>query len=262
MALSGAFSGLFAPAAEMQRVSSLFLRVLALIYFSAFASLAFQIAGLAGPEGILPFADRLPVYRAELGNLAYLKYPTVFWISASDTALVGVTVAGCLLSVLLLFNIRPRAVLIGLFVLYLSLFHAGQMFMNFQWDYLLLEAGFLAIFIPGGPSRLVVWLFHWLLFRLRFLSGASKLITGDTSWSEFTALEYYFETQPLPHTGAWFAHQLPDGILMAGVVFVLFAELLIPWLMFLPRRWRLFAAWTTLLTQALIIATSNHNFFN
>ena len=87
-----------------------------------------------------------------------------------------------------------QGLLIALFLLYLSLFHAGQLFMNFQWDYLLLEAGFLAILLAFSATRLVIWLFHWLLFRLRFESGISKLISGDVSWADLSALRYYFET--------------------------------------------------------------------
>jgi len=252
----------FALADDYRRVSRIFLRVLALIYLAAFASLAVQIEALAGSRGLLPLAAHLQDLHQQMGNLAYLRVPTLFWLDSSDAALQAATVAGCLFALMLLFNILPRVSLVAQFVLYLSLFHAGQLFMNFQWDYLLLEAGFLAIFLPGGPNRLVVWLFHWLLFRLRFESGASKLLSGDASWADFSALHYYFETQPLPHWGAWYAHQLPDWVLRSGVGFVLIAELLIPFLMFLPRRLRLMAAWITLLTQLLILATSNHNFFN
>ncbi len=49
--------------------------------------------------------------------------------------------------------------------------------MSFQWDMLLLEAGFLAMFL--GSSKVVVLLFRWLLFRLTFLSGAVKLMSHD-----------------------------------------------------------------------------------
>jgi hypothetical protein len=108
----------------------------------------------------------------------------------------------------------------------------------------------------------VVWLFRWLLFRLRFLSGLSKLTSGDPAWSGMTALQHYFETQPLPHPGAWYAHQLPDWLLRLGSGATLAVEILVPLMMFLPRPWRLAAAWLTILWQLLIIATSNHNFFN
>jgi len=108
----------------------------------------------------------------------------------------------------------------------------------------------------------VIWLFRWLLFRLRFLSGLSKLVSQDPTWAGFTALNYYFETQPLPHLGAWYAHQLPDWLLRAGVGLVFFVELVVPFMMLLPRRYRLFAALATVFVQLLIMLTSNHNFFN
>ncbi|MEJ2329956.1 MAG: lipase maturation factor family protein [Gammaproteobacteria bacterium] len=247
---------------EQQLTGWLFLKLLALIYFAAFCSLSVQINGLAGPGGILPFEELLNNAERSMGASAWLRLPTLFWIDAGDTALLGATILGMLLSVLLFLNIRPRLSLLLMFLLYLSLFHAGQIFMSFQWDYLLMETGLLALFVVGGPSRLVIFMFHWLLFRLRFLSGISKLLSGDPTWSGMTALNYYFETQPLPHAGAWYAHQLPEWMLQAGVGLTFFAELVVPFFIFLPRRFRLFAAGVTILIQLLIIATSNHNFIN
>ncbi len=113
---------------------------------------------------------------------------------------------------------------------------AGQIFLNFQWDYLLLEAGFLAIFLVGNPIHLTILLFHWLLFRVRFLSGISKILSDDPAWRNWTTLNYYFETQPLPHIGGWVAHQLPEKVLQAGVGFAFFSELIVPFFIFLPRR--------------------------
>ncbi len=257
-------------------VAWLFLRLLALIYLAAFASLAVQIQALAGEGGIFPLSEQLAGAVQAHGALAWLAYPSFFWLAAGDGALLGAAWGGALLAVLLLvlpwmtgiamLSAAPaawveRTVLLLLYLLYLSLYQAGQFFTNFQWDYLLLETGFLAMWLPGGP-RLVVWLFRWLLFRLRFESGLAKLLSGDPSWRDLTALRYYFETQPLPHAGAWYAHQLPDWLLRAGAGGTLFVELVVPFFIFLPRPWRLFAAWTTILWQLLIIATSNHNFFN
>ena len=247
--------------AEYRLISGLFLRLLALIYLVAFTSIGIQIVGLAGSDGILPFANELQRAEQAQGLERYWFYPTVFWISASDMALQAVAVAGCLLAILLFLGIWQRLCLVLLFVLYLSLFHAGWPFMNFQWDYLLLEAGFLAIFLPGG-SRIVIWLFRWLLFRFRFLSGASKLLSQDPSWSGLTALNYYFETQPLPHMGSWVAHQLPEWLLKFGTGATLFIEIVVPFMIFLPRGPRFIAAWATIALQLLIILTSNHNFVN
>ncbi len=255
--------GLVEPVPDYQLTSWLFLKGLAVIYCTAFLSLAVQIEGLAGSGGILPFRELLDHLFAEYGYAAWFKVPTLFWLDSSDVALQGASITGALLAVFLLLGWgRQRLILILLFVLYLSLYQAGQVFMSFQWDYLLLESGFLAIFLLNAPTHLVIFLYHWLLFRLRFLSGFSKLASGDPSWSSFTTLKYYFETQPLPHVGAWYAQQLPEWLLKTGVGFTFFAELVVPFFIFLPRPFRIFAAIITILMQVLIIATSNHNFIN
>ncbi|HBH35636.1 MAG TPA: hypothetical protein DDW45_04445 [Gammaproteobacteria bacterium] len=255
-------SRLFEPAEDQLLTSWLFLKLLAVIYFAAFASLVFQIDGLAGTNGILPYNEKLAAEFSHSGYLAWWRNPTLFWFNAGDAALQGAAITGCLISVMLLLGRRPLLALILLFILYLSLTHAGQIFLNFQWDTLLLESGFVAILIAGGPNHLAIFLFHWLLFRLRFLSGISKLLSHDPSWSSLTALNTYFETQPLPHAGAWYAHQLPEWILQSATGVVLFAEIIVPFFIFLPRRFRLFAAAITILIQLLIIATSNHNWIN
>ncbi len=255
---------LTAPADHLQLTSWLFLRLLALIYFIAFISLAGQVAGLAGPQGILPLDNTLADIEGAMGRpAAWLWLPSLFWwTGGSDLMLQGITYLGALLCLPLLLARWERPVLIALFLLYLSLYHACQVFTNFQWDNLLLETGFLAIFLVGGPTRLLVLLFEWLLFRLRFMSGVFKLLSGDPSWLGFTTLNHYFETQPLPHMGSWYAQQLPDWLLKSGVGLTFFSELVVPFFIFLPRPFRLAAAAITLCMQLLIMATSNHNFIN
>jgi len=242
-------------------VSSLFVRALGLIYLVAFASLSTQVTGLAGSDGILPIADKLQ--RLSSGNLFedVLRLPTLFWLDASDQSLLGATVAGCIVSLLIVLQLRLRTSLALAFALYLSLYNACQPFLHFQWDGLLLEAGFLALWLTPD-SRVVVLLFRWLLFRLRFESGLSKLLSGDSAWPDLTALRTYFEVQPLPGPFAWYAHHLPDWLLSFGAGATLFVEILVPLMMFLPRPWRFAAAWLTILWQLLIILTSNHNWFN
>ncbi len=242
-------------------VSALFIKLLALVYFIAFASLSGQIIALAGQSGILPVTELLEHASAQFGWKRFLAYPTLFWISAGDTALTAATWLGCAFSVLLALNYKTRFSLIVLYLLYLSLYHAGQTFMNFQWDYLLLEAGFLAIFLTPD-SRIIIFLYRWLLFRLRFLSGLSKILSNDPGWAGLSALTFYFETQPLPHIGAWYAHQLPEWVLILATAATLFIELIIPFMMFMSRKYRFIAAWVTITLQLLIIMTSNHNWFN
>jgi hypothetical protein len=264
MTMKPQLSRLFTSIPHLQLTSQIFLRLLGLIYLSAFLSLYLQINGLVGPEGILPLENHLRYAENQLGQpAAWFRLPSLFWwIGTSAAALEITALLGVGLSLLLVFARWQRSALILLFILYLSLYHAGQIFTNFQWDTLLLETGLLAIFLVGGPSWLLLFLFEWLLFRLRFMSGLFKLVSGDPSWAGFTALNHYFETQPLPHIGAWYAHHLPEWLLKGGVGLTLFSELILPFFIFLPRPFRLTAAGITILIQLLIIATSNHNFIN
>jgi hypothetical protein len=245
---------------EYHIASWLFIRLIALIYLAAFLSLSVQITGLVGSNGILPVEQMLQGNEQLLGVEARFRIPTLLWFNASDTALLTLCYAGAFFSVLLFLGRFAFFSSISLFILYLSLFHAGQIFLQFQWDTLLLEAGFLTILLVRGYHGIVIFLFHWLLFRLRFLSGLSKL--EDPSWVNLTTLNYYFETQPLPHIGAWYFHQLPEYMLRIGTGFTLFVELIVPFFIFLPRGFRQFAAFSTILLQLLIIASSNHNWIN
>jgi len=247
--------------ARFRLVSQAFLRLLGLIYVAAFGSLALQIEGLVGSRGVLPLAAFLNAVQAHFGADAHVAVPTLFWLDASDQWLAAGTWAGVALGLAVFLGWMQRAALIALYVLYLSYVYAGQAFMTFQWDLLLLEAGVLAIFLGGG-SRIVVWLYRWLLFRFLFMAGAAKLVSGDATWRALTALDYHFWTQPLPSPAAWIAAQLPHGLLALGTGAVLTLELVLVFLVFAPRRLRALAAWATLLFQVLIMLTGSYAFFN
>jgi hypothetical protein len=179
--------------------------------------------------------------------------------------------AGIVLSLLLFIGVGPLPVTIALYLLYLSLDTVGQTFYNFQWDALLLEVGFAAVLVaPAGfhpsyrtaPSRAAVWVFRFLLFRLMFESGVVKLVSGDPTWRNLTALSYHYETQPLPTPIAWYAHQLPMLVQKISTLGVFVVELIVPFLFFAPRRLRLVGAWMTIALQLMIAVTGNYTFFN
>jgi len=241
-------------------VEWLFLRVLAAIYFIAFASFGVQVTGLIGERGILPLGRYLQAMSQTFGVRSYWMLPSVFWIAHGDVVLRLACIAGAVISVVLLFGYFERSCLICLFALYLSLCSAGQDFMSFQWDMLLLETGFLAIFL--GSSKLVVFLFRWLLFRLTFLSGAVKLLSHDRTWSGLSALTFHYWTQPLPTRLAWYMNQLPPSFQHFSTATVLVIELAVPFLIFGPRLWRFFGAGAMLFLQVLIFLTGNYTFFN
>lgn len=242
-------------------VSWIFLRAFGAIYVAAFASFGVQVLGLIGREGISPVGEYFAAAHRAVGSSAYQYLPSLFWVNSSDTVLVAGVGVGVLLGVLVIVDRWTRFALIGLFALYLSYVHAGQEFMSFQWDILLLEVGFLSVFLTGG-SRIVVWLFRWLLFRYMFMAGIVKLLSGDPTWRDLTALEYHFWSQPLPTPLAWYAAQLPARLLIAGTAATLAIELGSVFLIFLPRRIRAAAALCVLLLQTMIVLTGNYNFFN
>ncbi len=251
----------FSYSDEYHLISWLFLRGLALVYIAAFASMYVQIRGLVGAEGILPLVEKLAYIREAVGSAGIWKFPSLFWMNASDTLLTGSCLLGVFAATLILFDRFTRTNLVICFVSYLSIVNAGQDFMTFQWDMLLLEVGFLAIFLTGG-SFIVVFLYRWLLFRFMLLSGVVKLASGDENWWNLTALRYHYETQPLPTPLAWYAHQFPLWVQQLSAAGVFFIELIVPFLVFLPRRSRVFAACCFIVLQSGIMLTGNYNFFN
>jgi predicted DCC family thiol-disulfide oxidoreductase YuxK len=252
---------------------SWFLRLLGLVYLIAFWSFWSQVDGLIGREGILPLAPWLAELRNRFGAEAYRIFPTFCWLNPSDSFLHGLCTAGVVLSLLLILQIAPLLCLLLLWSLYLSLSVAGQVFMNFQWDYLLLEVGFLSIFLAPFrllPSRryqspISPWAHFlplWLLFRLMLMSGVVKLTSGDDCWWNLTALKYHYETQPLPTPLSWWANQFPPWFQAFSTVVMFGIELISPFLLFGPRRVRLLGVLSLLTLQTLIALTGNYCFFN
>ncbi|HLH44463.1 MAG TPA: lipase maturation factor family protein [Bryobacteraceae bacterium] len=242
----------------------IFLRLLAAVYVVAFVSLAVQALGLMGSRGIQPVGDFLARLSADFGPIRYLALPSVFWLAATDRILEGAALAGIAFGVLAFFGRLERLALAACWALYLSFCSVAQEFLSFQWDSLLLEAGFLAIFFGCSRSgqRAIAWLYRWLAFRLYFLSGYVKLGSRDPSWRNLTALQYHFHTQPLPTVLAWYADKLPPAMLRAATFATLAIELVAPFLIFAPRRLRHAGAFSTLLLQLLILLTGNYAFFN
>ena len=65
------------------------------------------------------------------------------------------------------------------------------------------------------------------MFRFMLVSGLVKLLTHDASWAQLTALDFHYETQPLPTPLAWYAHQLPDWFQQLSVLSMFGIELLL-----------------------------------
>lgn len=229
----------------------LFLRVLSAIYFVAFSSLGLQLLGLVGSQGI---------FKAH-------------W---SDGVLRALQVTGMVSSILLFLGLAPMLNLMLLWGLYWFFADLTKDFLWFQWDGLLLEMGLLAIvfapftFWPASPlrpskerepSKVLIFLFRWLLFKVMFFSGWVKLASGDPNWANLTAVTFHYESQPIPTWLSWYMHQLPEWfhVFSAGVMFVI--ELGVPFLIFFPRRPRIWVFWIFVFFQGLLDVTGNYGFF-
>ncbi|MEQ1638413.1 MAG: lipase maturation factor family protein [Methylococcales bacterium] len=223
--------------------------------------MATQVEGLIGEDGILPLQEQLTHISQTLLNEKYWYFPTLFWFDASNNALKSVCFAGIASACLVTFNIFTRAALVACFIGYLSITTAGQDFTSFQWDVFLLESGFLAILLTWN-SPVILFLYRLLIARFMFMGGVVKIASGDPSWANLTALNYHYLTQPLPSPLAYYAYFLPEWWQKFCVSGVLFIELLVPFFVFMPRPFRLFAGWSFIVLQASIILTGSYTFFN
>ncbi|PCI29398.1 membrane protein [Candidatus Wolfebacteria bacterium] len=237
-----------------------FFRLLAVVYFLAILSFMVQMIGLIGPEGILPLGQFFDAVSQQVGSQSLWIVPSLFWISTSSTFLYLVAFVGLISSLLLFFRVRERTNLVILFAVYLSFVSAGQIFMSYQWDVFLLEVGFLAILFSLWQP--IIWLLRFLLFKVIFLSGLMKLLSGDPTWRDLSALTYHYMTQPLPTPLAWYVHNLPAWIHEFSVVLVLISQIIIAFFIFAPRRLRHFTACTIIGVEVLILLTGNYSFFN
>lgn len=257
----------------------LWLRALAVIFFSAFFALLFQIKGLIGPQGILPAGQTLAAIAKVSGGSRFWAAPSLFWISSSSHFLMAVTWLGLLASVAAFFNLWPRLSLLICFVCFLAFVSAAGDFSGYQSDGMLLEAGFISLFFaPPGlrpglarnhpPIRLSLWLLQWEWFRIYFESGLVKWLSGDPQWRHLTAMDEYYQNSPLPTWIGWYVQHLPHAFqeFTAGATLVL--EFIVVLFFFFPRRWPagravrvgLFVVVT--LWEIPVILTGNYAFLN
>jgi hypothetical protein len=187
--------------------------------------------------------------------------------------LMATMIAGLAASVAVFLNIWPRLSLFICFVCFLSFVSATNVWSNYQSDGMLLEAGFLAMFfappgvLPGWgaghpPSHASLFLLQWEWFRIYFESGMVKLLSGDVQWRNFTAMDEYYQNGPLPTWIGWYIQHLPEWFHKATAVTTLLMELVLVFMAFLPRRWRIVCFCVVTVWQAGVILTANYTFLN
>jgi len=244
------------------RTRLVFQRGLALVYLIAFLVAANQFVPLLGEKGILP----VPRFVAQI---PFPASPSLFFFLPKDWVFSAAAWLGAALALLALSGISEKRgwLLSGLvwgamWILYLSFVNVGQDFYGFGWETMLLEAGFLAVFLGGEstpPSRIPIFLVRWMLFRTMFGAGLIKL-RGDPCWKDLTCLYYHYETQPMPNAFSWYFHWLPKPIHKFGVLFNHFAEVLVPFGYFAPQPIAAIAGLITIFFHLWLMASGNFSF--
>ncbi|MGW4734247.1 lipase maturation factor family protein [Streptomyces shenzhenensis] len=241
-----------------------FQRALATVYLVAFLTAALQFRALIGERGMLPvprFVARVPFRRA----------PSLFHLHYSDRFFAVCCWAGCAVSAALLAgldSLLPTAGAMALWLvpwaLYLSIVNVGQTWYAFGWESLLLEVGFLAVFLGNdevAPPVVVLFLLRWILFRLEFGAGLIKM-RGDPCWRKLTCLYYHHETQPMPGPLSWFFHRLPGPLHRVETAANHVTQLVVPVLLFTPQPVATAAAALMIVTQLWLVLSGNFSWLN
>ncbi|HEX9078239.1 MAG TPA: lipase maturation factor family protein [Desulfuromonadaceae bacterium] len=239
-------------------------RGIGVVYLIAFGVAVNQFRPLCGEKGLLPVGQLL-------GRTSFSESPSIFFLFPHDSAFAACGWLGIGLSLLAVTGTSERfgdlvsmAVWALLWLLYLSFVNIGQTFYAFGWESLLLESGFLAIFLGSAqsePNGIMIWLFRWLLFRVIFGAGLIKL-RGDPCWRDLTCLDYHFETQPMPNPLSWYFHWLPDWVHKGGVLFNHLTELAAPAAFFAPQPFSAMAGGLTILFQGSLMVSGNFSWLN
>jgi len=281
--------------------SMLFLRLLGLIFLVAFVSFWAQAAGLVGDHGIIPISDyfnALNGVKDATANTRFWSAPSLLWLFPNNFGLNWLAGVGSACSLLLMMGLVPGWALIGCVVTYASLRNGVPIFLNFQWDALLVESGFVALFLapwglwqrawaPREPpviGRLSIW---WLMFKLMVMSALVKILTngigpgpdhpglfrrmmasltgvpiGNNTWLDGTALQFHYFTQPIPASTSWWFHNQSAWVHAYSLWACMLIELVVPFAFFGPRRLRHLAALLQVCLQIALLASGNYGFFN
>lgn len=249
----------------------LFVRALGVIHILAFASLASQILGLVGSRGISPVKPTLDAARRDFpGWRRFFFFPTLLWISAGDRAIVTIVWTGLLAGVSIVVG-GPHTPIALLVALACYLAFDLPVGLVFPWDCLLFEATFLAVFCPplhvlpelsttATPPVLVVFALQFLTFRVLF--GFGKVKFWGSTRKDLTYLQAFVITQPIPTRLAFLVHRAPVRVLQALILGMFVAEMIAPFLIFLPGVPRVAAAVVITGLMIGIQLAGNFGFFN
>ena len=255
-------------------------RFLGLVTLIAFLSYWSQANALIGENGLSPWTeDLIKVENIVDQNPELNKWiirPTLLWVQlfANHNLLFSI---GSLSALFLAIGILPTLCASISYVCYLSLMVVGEPFLSFQWDALLCETLLLSLpFLPLtkfhklGDSFKATWFARYLivvlLAKLMLESGIVKFTSfgtnGENTWRDFTALDYHYWTQPLPHGLSPWIDSLPPWVDQLSLVSTYGVELALPFLLFFPGNLRRIAVLGQIILQITILLSGNYGFFN
>ncbi|RYH20491.1 hypothetical protein EON65_23280, partial [archaeon] len=233
---------------EVSLIKALLLRGVALATFAALHSLAIQCPGLLGEQGLHPIQptlkliykfvhdkEVLPWWSSDraMKILLSLVHDKFFVKEHITIHLINVMRVDMALAALAVIFPHP-ILLIYLYISYYAAKRVSGPFLNFQWDALLLEALLLSVPLSLAYNSLLtklsLWLFKVLLFRLMWGSGLVKLYGRDNAWhTDYSAMTYHFLTQPLPSLLGMYLHtHLPYEALRAFTFLAIVTEVHLP----------------------------------
>jgi hypothetical protein len=254
-----------------------FSRALGAVFAIQFASLLPQVTKLIGDRGIEPVGILLRAVRRDLGVVrGALRYPTLFWASSSDAALVvvcGLGIAASLGIVTGLFGSLTWLLFVVVWACWLSFQTANTNLFFFPWDNLILESALLGALLPGlsrlpdlralaAPTAFVQLGANLLLFRVMLGMGIAKFRRPDSRTRDLTFIYHMLEWQPMPTMLAWHAHRLPLVFHKVALVGMFVIEIIAPLFIFGPEPLRIAAAASFVLLQLMIWLVGSYGTFN
>jgi TPR repeat protein len=254
----------------------LVLRAVGLVFVVVFSGIIDESAALIGPHGLAPLSGLIAQLKdADPSALvAFLKAPTLFWFNSAPGLIAALQWGGLLAALCVVLNLWPRMALFVCWLCLLSYVNGWVIYSDMQVDYLLLEVTLLCLpFAPAGfrpglgaqspPRRIALFMMRWMLFRVMFETGLSKLINADPRWINLTAMDDLYRTAPCPTYLGYLVHQLPHAWHVGEIALTFAAELGAPLLAMLGGRrgrWLALGCWTVF--QAGIQLTCNFGWLN
>lgn len=242
----------------------IFQKALAFVYLIGFLIILHQFKPLLGEKGLLPVPQFIKF-------APFSSFPSIFYFFSKDWAFTFFGVIGFVLSITALSGLSEKYGLIVhilvwflLWLIYLSFVNVGQTFYSFGWESMLLEAGFLAIFLGDNQSKvpiIIIYLLRFELFKTMFGAGLIKM-RGDPCWRDLTCLDYHYETQPIPNPLSWYFHWQLAWFHKLSVLYNHFVELIVPFGYFLFEPIAAIAGLFTIFFHTMLALSGNFAFLS